>query len=335
MSELITSSRMTAARTCLRLHRLRYVEGLQPLAVSDKLEFGTLMHAGLEAWWLAWLHGRELLALDEAQKAITAKAKDSTTVDDVALAKACVLMAGYHLRWSPSMAEWDVLAAEQEFRAPLLGPHGKRVRGLRIAGKLDVLVRKRSDGSIWIVEHKTSAADLSPGSLYWQRLRMDSQVSMYFDGARSLGHEHIAGCIYDVIAKIDQRPYKATAPEARKYTKDGRLYANQREADETLAEFTARITEAVSTDPFAYFQRAEVARLPAEIEEARRDTYETALLIRDSRRTGMAPRNPGACHFIYGSTCPFWDACSGVASVDDPTRFRRAEKIHPELSNDQ
>jgi hypothetical protein len=40
---------------------------------------------------------------------------------------------------------------------------------------------------VLVVEHKTSSEDVTPGSFYWSRLRMDGQVSVYFDGARALG----------------------------------------------------------------------------------------------------------------------------------------------------
>jgi hypothetical protein len=184
-------------------------------------------------------------------------------------------------------------------------------------------------------EHKTSGADLSAGSTYWQRLRMDPQVSIYFAGGKSIGLD-FEGCLYDVLVRPDQRPAKATPMELRKYTKPtktepSRLYKNQRETDETVEEFRARVAGVVAEAPDAFFARTEVVRLDTELEASALDVEETALQIRAGSQTGIAPRNPGAC-FLYGRPCEFLDACSGIASLDDDTKFRKTEKIHEELS---
>jgi hypothetical protein len=65
-----------------------------------------------------------------------------------------------------------------------------------------------------VVEHKTTSSDIGPGSAYWAKLTLDTQVSAYL-GA----HEGVEGMLYDVIRKPGIRPYKATPPADRKYTK--------------------------------------------------------------------------------------------------------------------
>ncbi len=191
--------------------------------------------------------------------------------------------------------------------------------------------------TIWIVEHKTSGADLSPGSTYWSKLKMDSQVSAYFDGAASLKVGEIAGCVYDVLGKLAQRPHKATPVELRKYTQPtkkepvSRLYANQRENDETIEEFRLRLAAEITSDPESYYQRQDVVRLGAEIEASRRDTFETAQLIQLTGRKGIAPRNVEQCH-AYGRECEYLAVCAGMGSLDDETKFRKLTDVHPELS---
>jgi len=70
----------------------------------------------------------------------------------------------------------------------------------------------------YVVEHKTTSYEIGAGSPYWKRLTLDSQVSNYLVGARTLGHEP-AGVLYDVVRKVRLRPSKATPVEAREYTK--------------------------------------------------------------------------------------------------------------------
>jgi hypothetical protein len=329
--ELITKSRLAVYGQCQRLHDLTYIRGYRPVVESESMAWGSLIHAALEAWWKAHQRGEDLLALSDAESALAAyRAAHATAVDEVGYARAQVMIVAYDARWGPSMGSYEVLGVEREFITTI--PGRKR---LRIAGKLDAIVRRREDGAVLFVEHKSSGADLSPGSTYWQRLRMDPQVSIYFAGMRELGHDPVA-CLYDVVVRPDQRLLKATPVDLRKYTKPtktepSRLYANQRETDETIDEFRDRISAAVAKEPEMYFARAEVVRLESELEESRRDVEELALQIRTGPQTGIAPRNPGAC-FLYGRTCTFLGACDGTASLDDQTKFRRAERTHEELS---
>jgi len=173
--ELLTISRLKAARSCQRLHQLSYVDGYRPAKDADTLRFGTLIHRGLEAWW----RGAGDQRLDAALGALEGEA------DPFELAKAQVLLTGYHVRWSAEVIE--TLGVEIEFRAPLINPESHAPsRTYELGGKIDALARL-ADGRVAVVEHKTSAEDISPGSDYWKRLRMDGQVSLYYEGARSLG----------------------------------------------------------------------------------------------------------------------------------------------------
>ena len=326
-SAIITVSRMRSFNACRRLHSIKYELGYRSLAKSDNLSFGTLIHTGLEAWWKS---GGSLPA---ALSAMQDKPGDASEVD---MAKATVLLTGYDARWLPELADLEVLGVEVEFKTRIINPAtGCPMRDLEVAGKLDVLVRRRSTGKVWFVEHKTSSEDLAAGSTYWQRLRMDPQVSVYHNGVKALGHD-AEGCIYDVLSKFGERPKLATPMDKRKYTKDGKLYAAQRENDETVAEFSSMIAEKMAECPDSHFGRAEVVRTELELMESQKDVHATALMIRDEERLGRAPRNPGNC-FLYSRTCEFFDVCSGCGSLDDEIMFKKLDNLHPELdlSNNQ
>jgi hypothetical protein len=308
------------------LHFYKYELGYRSIVTSEALSFGTLIHAGLEAWWKS---GGSLPA------ALAAMQVQPGEADAVTMAKATVLLTGYDARWLPEMAALEVLGVEVEFRARIRNPAtGYPCHDLEVSGKLDALVRRRSTGKVWFVEHKTSSEDLAAGSTYWQRLRMDPQVSVYHEGTKALGHE-VEGCIYDVISKFGERPKLATPLDKQKRTKDGKLYANQREKDETVEEFTSRISAKMAESPDSYFGRAEVVRTDSELTDSQQDVHTTALMIRDETRLGRAPRNPGNCH-LYGRTCAFFEICSGCGSLDDETKFKKLDSVHPELdlSND-
>ena len=173
-----------------------------------------------------------------------------------------------------------------------------------------------------VVEHKTTSADITPGSPYWRRLALDAQVSLYLGGAGAL--------LYDVIKKPSLRPLRATPVEARRYTKAGTLYAAQREADETPDAYEARLLADIAQHPDAYYQRGTVVRTEEEAQEAGRDVWMTARMIRESRYLDAWPRNPSACD-AYGRTCDYWPVCSGTASIDDDVLYRDAGAQHEEL----
>lgn len=324
--QLLTSSRCKVARACRRKHLFRYVLGYRSVQEAAALRFGTLMHRGLEAWWLAAQAG---LPQDEwLARAMTALAGESDPWD---LARAQVLMAGYHLRWKDE--PYAVLAVEVKFDAPLINPNtGHPSRTYRLAGKLDVVVRDPRTGKTLLVEHKTSSEDITSGSNYWKRLRLDGQVSIYFAGARSLGHE-IDGCLYDVIGKIAQRPMQATPEKHRKYKKTGELYAGQREVDETPAEYVERIAAVVAEAPEAYFARGEVVRLEQEMTDALLDVWDLGQQLREEQSVERYPRNPDSCD-LYHRQCEFFPVCTGEASLEDARLFTHSREVHPELSQE-
>lgn len=319
MTDLLTNSRIKAARACLRLHYLQYDLGYRSTKDAEALRFGSLVHLGLEAWWRA-ADGERLGAALQAVQAANPGPFD--------LAKARVMLAGYDVRWGAE--PYEVVAVEAQFETDLLNPDtGEPSQDWRIAGKIDAIVRDRRDGQLRIVEHKTSASDTTPGSTYFQQLRLDSQISIYFRGSEALGFP-VVSCVYDVLGKPQIKPLKATPAESRKYKKDGTLYASQREADETPEEFEARLIEAIGSDPSRYFQRAEIVRLEDELRDHEVELWEQAEILRASRAVGMAPKNPDSC-FRYGRECQFFQACCKQRSLDDESMFVRAINVHPEL----
>jgi hypothetical protein len=239
------------------------------------------------------------------------------------------ILTGYDARWRDEPLR--AVGVEVQFRANLRNPStGVASRTWDLAGKIDVIVQD-DQGRILLVEHKTTSEDMSPGSTYWARLRIDGQISVYFEGAKALGLK-VDACLYDVLGKPALRPYRATPPEAKKYTKGGVLYKTQREQDETPEEFRERLLTAIAEDPSRYYQRGEVVRLEGETEEALHEVWQLGRQIREAELAGRYPRNPDAC-FHWGRMCSFFPVCTGEASLTDETRYRKTTSIHEELTD--
>ncbi len=328
MTQLLTHSRLKTARQCARLHLFKYVLGYQPVEDGAAVAFGALAHVGLEAWWRAAKDGVDkALWLGVAVFAVRAR----EGVDPFALALVEVLLAGYHQRWKDDADEYEVLGVEEQFDIALVNPAtGGTSPVWRLAGKLDVRARRKSDGKTGIIEHKTSSEDIGPGSSYFARLALDGQISIYWDGGSSLG-DPVEWCLYDVLGKPALRPYKATPEASRKFKANGELYANQRLEDETPADYQVRVAEAVGADPERYFRRGDVVRLEAELQEARAETWAQAGTLRENANADRHARNPDACA-AYGRMCPFFGVCTGSDSLTNERLFVRLETAHPELA---
>jgi CRISPR/Cas system-associated exonuclease Cas4 (RecB family) len=350
---VITNSQMRAFRRCPREHYYSYALGYRPLHKAESLRMGDLVHAGLEAWW-TW-HSPSLPGFkgngEETALEMAIDAMRARTADEFELVRAAVLLQGYDLMWGGEMDRYDVLGVESQFVVPLRNPEtGAPSRTYELAGKIDVLVRDRRDGLVRIVEHKTTGEDLAAGSEYWRRLQIDSQVSTYFAGAKALGHD-VAECIYDVIKKPALRPgtVPLTDEQGAKIVvdKNGERVRTQRgkwretgdsaqgytlqTRPETPDEFRKRLVEHISEQPDRYYQRATVVRLEQEERAAAFDVWQLARNIREAELSRRWPRNPDACS-RYGRTCDFFDVCTGTASLDDETQFRRTDNPHEELS---
>lgn len=373
--QVLTTSRQTVFRRCQQEHEFSYELGRRPRVTAHALGFGSLWHAGLEAWWRFYQRHaadeRVVTAVDEwgdervvgghtaapaadgaLESAISATrdafhAQDAgdTELNVFDLVRAEELLAAYHFCWRDRMADMEVLGVEVEFETPLVNPDsGRPSRNWVLGGKIDAIVRFRSTGEVWIVEHKTTSSDVSPESNYWLRLRIDGQVSTYYEGATALGYD-VRGCMYDVVQKPSRPPLKATPLEKRKYTtratrlKDGTqrpagsLHAGMRDADETPEEYRIRLREIIIENPSRYLQRGSVVRLEDDLRRYRLDAWRTAKLVRDVQLNGSPTRNPDSC-VRYGRLCSYFDVCTGAASIDDDERFRSTESAHEELSQE-
>ena len=228
----------------------------------------------------------------------------------------------------PSVSVWwdrvesvEVQAAEQTYDLEVPGLHTFVVEG--------------------IVTHNTTSQDAGAGSDYRRKLTLDPQVSTYFDGAEALGHEADL-CLYDVLKKPSIKPLLATPVESQKRKKDGTLYANQRERDETPAEYEQRLLLAIMEEPDRYLVHAEIVRSDAERENHRFALWHAVRAIEEGRvalarargDVRAVPQYARAC-LAYGSPCAYLPVCEGTATIDDTTLYARLESPHVELMTNE
>jgi hypothetical protein len=270
--------------------------------------------------------------------------------DLYAHARARALMVGYDERWSGKWQHYDIIEVEHEFTFPLLNPETEGTsRTFVEAGKIDVKVRNRANGQLGVIEHKTTQDPVDAASDYWDRLRMDPQVSKYFIGTAQFGEE-VGEVIYDVIRKPAQRMTNIPLLDAdgvkivrdangeRVRTKDGKKWRESADAaagfvmdtrPERPDEHEARVLAVIREDPERFYGQRKVTRMDSDILEFMNDEWSLSQQILYFRNRSLWPRNPAACN-AYG-TCEFFDLCCGRVTVDG-VNYRPRERAHAELT---
>lgn len=295
---VLTNSALKNWRACQRKYRLRYVDGYEPVNKGDNLSFGTLVHTALEKWWLDPAH-----VLASAWEGV-----DTSAIDPFALARAQAMMMGYSVRWGEWAQSVRVLRVEGEFGMPLVNPAtGRTSRLYQLGGKLDLLVQL-ADGTIAIVEHKTSSEDFTAGSAYRSRLLMDGQVTAYFAGAEAMGYEATL-CLYDVLGKPGLKPLQVN---------------KSRSVAETPEQYRDRCIEAIASDVDRYYAHVELVRLHSEREEWGQEVWQQAQSIQAAKVGGAFPRTPESC-FNFGRPCEFYPVCSSQSAITDTSLYRKLE----------
>lgn len=288
----------------------RHIVKISPKESALALSFGTCAHDWLQNFWLG-----------------KPKPMDYPQLDPFEQARLRAMLRGYEIRWSDYVFECEVIGTEIEGKVPLVNPEtGAKSTYWWVAFKLDALIRV--NGELIVEEHKTSR-DTSDG--YFERLRMDSQISTYLMATKAIGYGEPAGVEYDVLKKPNLEPLLATPVDKRKYTqptkKDpvSRLYANQRDRDETPAEFEARCFDAIAEAPQEYYQHYKAVRLESEVTKAARSLWAVAKQIRESINDDCWPQNARACRNEYGRFCEYWPICSGRSNPEDTMIYERRE----------
>jgi hypothetical protein len=296
---------------CREEHRIAYVLGIRPRQADDlRLRVGSTIDAALGAWWSSRSMPATLAAVqDEGAR---------QCLDGYELARCEAMMLGYDARWRDAQGRITTLAVQRTWQ---LEQPDRQPWALH--GRIDAAMRA-GDGSAMVVEHKTTSEDVSPGSHYWSRLTIDAQASMYLAAASAMGLDSNQ-CIYDVLRKPVCEPHRATAPERRKYRKDGGLYATQRETDEPIEDFRSRCIEEIAAAPERYYARVHVTRLERELQAAL-DGFRAVgrEIVSAYGAHGPALRTTDACR-RYGRTCDYFDVCTGAEDLASH-RFRRKDQ---------
>ena len=317
-TQRLTTSQVKCFKTCRKRYELEYVECLKPVETPKALEIGTLYHKGLEALLKgATMPDIQAAIWDGINPALDPVQDEITAYTVWEMLKAFDRESGWR--------EWRIVYVEKEFEVST--GYAKRLRG-----KIDGIIKK--DDGDFLLEHKSTSQWGTDGSAYLHNLLWDEQSTNYlFAHARMLEDgviegEAVKGVFYVIVEKPTIRPYKATPLDQRKYTKDGRLYANQHEADETPMHFAERLHEWYLAAPRVHTHL--VYRTPEDIAEHIKDYNLTLRDIAACERDGTYYRNPEACKIL---PCPYRPKCLDNLP-DTDCLFVKKTARNEELSNE-
>lgn len=326
----LTNSQIGTYRTCQRREYYSYRLGVRPDGQSKALRFGTMIHHGIELACKGMSPDDAVKSVSDYYEGIQWSGVGNPRDIEIEHMQVAALLNGYFWYWhTPQVDFRDYLsvrtnvATERQFELKV--PYQSKV----FAGKIDGIV-ELANAQKAIRETKTTSEDMAPDSDYVAKLRIDNQISGYVLAAKSMGFA-IDTILYDIIKKPTIRPLSATPEESRKYTKEGKLYANQRETDESASDYYDRLWDDIVANPTKYYARYNIPRTDDDLAEWREEIIDTMKEMQESYKKDRKSRNTSAC-LAFGR-CPYLDVCHSGIEIGGsvPPSFRQVQKIHEEL----
>jgi len=303
---VLSASSINAFQTCQRMFFYDKVKHIHPTEKSDALDFGSVVHKGLECIfrWLAFEQSeKEVVRQFAFQDALTEAAERSLSQEDLCKAKA-LLDAYIDLYFDEDKALFDVVEVEKWFTNDVRSPKSKSGECYKVQGYWDAVIRNRMTDEYWVVEHKTAGV-VTDG--YLQRVNIDLQSMMYIEAVKQK-YGSCAGVIYDVIKKPKHDMQTGETDEefeARKAaSKTGRV---KRKVGESLTEFYNRVRAAVDD---GYLIRQMVTPQPAIAEEFKSELFATCRQINRTKTFCKC-----TCNCLKYGTCEYMDLCCNAGNL--------------------
>lgn len=348
--EPVTHSQLRSLNTCLRKHQIMYELQLRPCTDAAPLRIGSAVHKGLDikAAGKSWEEAVTTVHEDYAayEPTLTVERAQEIAYEHAMVAE---LLTLYFWYWQEADSNIKVVHTELPFKIPVRNPSTGRAGRIPYAGKIDKIIEV--NGELAIMEHKTTSETLSPDNDYFRRLRIDTQIGLYFMAAQELGYD-VRTVLYDVIRKPQLKPSLVPVldHEGKKVVWDAagqRVYNANGEPrqtsdtekgytlhtrTETPQEYAARVRKAIMDDPSKYFARVWVPRIEKDIQESKQLLWDQTQRLAYHRKCASWPRNTDAC--IGFSRCTCFDLCSNSfdpASGVIPDGWQRVTNNHTEL----
>lgn len=257
------------------------INGISKGGFSTSLYFGSLFHECLEKLYLDGVHrmtdseffDRLNFILDDSE--IDGEDEIDDQDKEMIKAKIYALLINYVDYYEEEFSDNRFDATEIEF--------ANDYRGIILRGKIDGTFIDDEDYH-WIIEHKTKGR-ISMGKLM-SKMPIDLQNRFYLLNYALKTNIQPAGVIYNIV----RRP------------------GNKRKKNESLYEFTERMTEKISKKPEYYFKRIEIKYSKLDIEKFTQDLDSYLYEISNLGKGCAIYKNPESC--LRPWQCQYLDLCS-------------------------
>jgi len=213
MSEqiIVSYSELDTFRQCPLKHHLLYnMRWTKPVKEGSALQKGSLYHACMEVMFKLIKQyqsehkgknpregsAEEKMLTKSIWTAMRPLLSDPNTGDQTPVQELIEWMLEGFLAHYGLMDDWRIMGVEHQLLTALRDQHGRRSRYI-LKAKLDLIVRARSTGMLWVVDHK-SGANLPTD----MDLEIDDQFGLYTWGMREV-KKPVVGSIH--LANRTQR----------------------------------------------------------------------------------------------------------------------------------
>jgi hypothetical protein len=258
---ILSASAISALKFCAFNFYFKYILGVRPAREADALRVGNAWHEGLDIMATepetpckfcsdkakpdpdCYLCDGEGFVTDidfALNRMLNVRYSPRTPVDAakkmVERATIRFALAAYDHVWEDS-SDYEVILKEIPFRIPLIDPRTRRpIPGVFIDGMIDKVVRL-PDGTLAIMEHKSTGSDLSDKSDYWGHLKLDTQLNLYVYAVQRMQVDGmlekfgikpddppIMDIVYDVWRKPLIKPKKLSAADTAAFLNTGKYH---------------------------------------------------------------------------------------------------------------
>lgn len=216
-----SATSITDFKQCTMLYYLRHVLRLRPVEDAEAARIGTNWHKCLEILTEpnSDPHGALIAHLNKAYETCP----PSVSLTDWEVERTVLLYSALGWDWYYQDDKIETVAREVHFDRQVTDQYRRR-------GKIDRIIRREGQVTLALGEYKSTTKPIDPGSLYWDRLNLDSQLTLYLIEARhaQLAGELeqygiaatdplISGVLYDVWHKPMIRPKKLSMAETKRF----------------------------------------------------------------------------------------------------------------------
>lgn len=177
---VVSYSELDTYRQCPLKHQWAYKERWRrPVEENSALAKGSLWHLVMEEHYQVLqnhprtIRTKDQAVLDEAYEAVRPLIIDLRTGDQTEVQALIEWMYHGYVEQYGVEYDYDIIGIEDAFELPLRDPEGNKT-DYYIKGKIDLVLRDRSNGHLWVVDHK-SGSNL-PNQM---DLEIDDQFGLY------------------------------------------------------------------------------------------------------------------------------------------------------------